>query len=220
MVAPAEAAFFRGAMMTLDQIISAFVTLLVLVDPLGLGLILLSLTPEMPAARRRALAAQACLIALLVLVGSALIGNLLLSLLGIGIPAFRVAGGLLLFAIAFEMVFSKRQERKASELAEAQYSAELAAFPIAVPLIAGPGSITACILLAGRAGPDPLQIAILIGIILLVILVTLPVLALSSGLERIMGVSGQVVFAKLTGVLLAALAMQFVLDGLAELRLP
>jgi multiple antibiotic resistance protein len=206
-------------MMTLDQVISAFVTLLVLVDPPGLGLILLSLTPEMPSARRRALAVQACLIALLVLVGSALIGNLLLSLLGIGIPAFRVAGGLLLFAIAFEMVFSKRQERKASELAEAQYSAELAAFPIAVPLIAGPGSITACILLAGRAGQDPLQIAILIGIILLVILVTLPVLALSSGLERIMGVSGQVVFAKLTGVLLAALAMQFVLDGLTELRL-
>jgi len=206
--------------MTLDQIISAFVTLLVLVDPPGLGLILLSLTPEMPAARRRALAAQACLIALLVLVGSALIGNLLLSLLGIGIPAFRVAGGLLLFAIAFEMVFSKRQERKATELAEAQYSTELAAFPIAVPLIAGPGSITACILLAGRAGQDPLQIAILIGIILLVILATLPVLALSSGLERIMGVSGQVVFTKLTGVLLAALAMQFVLDGLTELRLP
>lgn len=206
--------------MTLDQIISAFVTLLVLVDPLGLGLILLSLTPEMSSARRRALAVQACLIALLVLVGSALVGNLLLTLLGIGIPAFRVAGGLLLFAIAFEMVFSKRQERKASALAEAQYSAELAAFPIAVPLIAGPGSITACILLAGRAGQDPLQIAILIGIILLVILVTLPVLALSSGLERIMGVSGQVVFAKLTGVLLAALAMQFVLDGLAELHLP
>jgi multiple antibiotic resistance protein len=134
-----------------------------------------------------------------------LIGDWLLRALGISLPAFRIAGGLLLFAIAFEQVFEKRQERKANQAqVDADRVAGLAAFPLAIPLMAGPGAITACILLASRAGGDPRRMAALFVII--------------AFLERALGQKGQIVFARLLGVLLAALAVQYVVDGVLAIK--
>jgi multiple antibiotic resistance protein len=150
-----------------------------------------------------------------VLAGAALFGDWLLRTLGIGLPAFRIAGGLLLFAIAFEMVFEKRVRRKASEAEEATHEAHvgLAAFPLAIPLMAGPGAITASILLAGRTGGDPVRLTLLLLIIAVVVLICFMVFLLAPKLERLIGLTGQIVFTRLLGVLLAALAVQYVVDG-------
>jgi multiple antibiotic resistance protein len=205
-----------GAPLTLDQFVAAIVTLLVVIDPPGVGLIFLALTSGMPEVEKRAVAVKASAIALAVLVGAALFGGALLAILGIGLPAFRIAGGLLLFAIAFEMVFEKRQERKVSSVAGLDHRSAIAAFPLAIPLIAGPGAITAAVLLAGRTGGEVLGMALLLLTIAAVSAVTLATLLVSSHLERIVSVTTQTVFARLTGVLLAALAVQFVIDGIRE----
>lgn len=191
-------------------------TLLVVIDPPGVGLIFLALTSGMQEAEKRAVAIKASAIAVAVLVGAALIGGTLLAILGIGLPAFRIAGGLLLFAIAFEMVFEKRQERKVSSVAGVDHRSAIAAFPLAIPLIAGPGAITACVLLAGRTNGEFSAMALLLVTIGTVAAVTLVTLLVSSHLERIVSVTTQTVFARLTGVLLAALAVQFVIDGVRE----
>jgi multiple antibiotic resistance protein len=188
----------------------------VVIDPPGVGLIFLALTAGMAEADKRAVAVKASAIALAVLVGAALVGSTLLAILGIGLPAFRIAGGLLLFAIAFEMVFEKRQERKVSSVAGLDHRSAVAAFPLAIPLIAGPGAITASVLLAGGAEGDLVGISLLILTIAAVSGMTLVTLLLASHLERIVSVTAQTVFARLTGVLLAALAVQFVTDGIRE----
>ncbi|HMB09391.1 MarC family protein, partial [Saliniramus sp.] len=137
---------------------TALVTMLVTLDPLGLAPIFISLTAGMDAGQRRRIAARACLIALAILTFFGLGGQFLLDALGIGLPAFRIAGGLLLFYIAFEMTFELRAKRKQRTAVRGanQPDAEkhLAAFPLAIPLLAGPGAITATILLAGRVQGD------------------------------------------------------------------
>src|SRR5690606_23323049 len=151
--------------------ISALVTLLVVVDPLGLVPIFTSLTAKLPVASRRQVALRASLIAFLILCGAALIGDWLLRQLGIGLPAFRIAGGLLLFSLASEMVFGVRIVRESSSAEAAvdeDHVRNLAAFPLGIPLMAGPGAITAVILFAGRAYGDPVMLAGLIGVIAIV----------------------------------------------------
>jgi multiple antibiotic resistance protein len=197
---------------------SAFVTLFVVVDPPGMAPIFLGLTAGMPHATKRKIAIEACIIAFCVLAGSALFGTRLLDVLGIGLPAFRIAGGLLLFSIAFEMVFDRRQQRRKVDEAPAGPDTNIAAFPIAIPMMAGPGAITACVLLAGSTGRNWFQLALLIGIIALMVLVTLAVFAVSGILERLLGARGLAVTERLLGVLLAALAVQYVADGVMSLR--
>jgi len=197
-----------------ELLISAFVTLLVVIDPIGLGPIFIGLTSGLEEATRRKLALQASIIAFCVLAGSALTGERLLGLLGISLAAFRIAGGLLLFAIAFEMVFERRVERKADHVAK---SAHIAAFPLAIPLMAGPGAITAMVLLAGRVSGNPIGFAYLIGIMALMLVASYLVFFTSSYLERLLGNQGQAVFGRLLGVLLASLAVQYVADGVLAL---
>jgi multiple antibiotic resistance protein len=201
-----------------QELISALVTLLVVIDPPGLAGIFIGLTRGL-GPDRTAVATQACLIAFAVLAGASLIGDWLLHTLGIGLPAFRIAGGLLLFAIAFEQVFEKRHERKANQAhVGPERAAGLAAFPLAIPLMAGPGAITACVLLAGRTGGDPRRMALLFLIIAVVIGLCYLSFRAAPQLERMLGEQGQIVFARLLGVLLAALAVQFVVDGIMALR--
>ncbi len=121
------------------------------------------------------MALRACLIAAAILAGSALIGDWLLRTLSIGLPAFRIAGGLLLFSIASEMVFGVRIERQSQEAEEAieEHVRNIAAFPLAIPLMAGPGAITASVLLAGRAGGDPMHLGVLLGVIAAVLALAL-----------------------------------------------
>ncbi len=202
--------------MLADFTISALVTLFVVVDPLGLVPIFVSLTQGLPASARRQVALRASLIAFAILCGAALIGDWLLRQLGIGLPAFRIAGGLLLFSIASEMVFGVRTERLArqAEAAIDEQVRNIAAFPLAIPLMAGPGAITAAILLAGRAEGDLVRQSVLIGVSALVMAACLGAFLLGEKLTRLIGVTGNVVLERLLGVVLAALAVQFVIDGI------
>ncbi|HEY4078234.1 MAG TPA: MarC family protein [Rhizomicrobium sp.] len=199
------------------DLVPAFVTLFVVIDPIGLGPMFVGLTAGMPETAKRKIGAEACIIAFLVLSGSALFANWLLQALGISLSAFRIAGGLLLFVIAFEMVFERRQERKASD-ASPQGLSHIATFPLAVPLMAGPGAITACVLLAGRTGGSVMGLALLIGIIAIMVAISFLVFFTSGLLERLIGPRGVNVFGRLLGVLLAALAVQYVADGVLALQ--
>ena len=148
-------------------------------------------------------------------VGSALIGNWLLRTLSIGLPAFRIAGGLLLFSIASEMVFGVRIERQSRQAEDAieEHVRNVAAFPLAIPLMAGPGAITATVLLAGRSEGDPMRLAILLAVIAFVAALCAAVFLLCTPIGRLLGVTGNIVLSRLLGVLLAALAVQYVVDG-------
>src|SRR5580658_2142306 len=156
--------------MPLDFAITALVTLLVVVDPIGLAPTFLAVTEGLPRRARRDVAVRASLIAGAILVGAALLGDVLLRALGISLSAFRIAGGLLLFAIAFEMVLGVRMRREgqAAEEAVEEHVRNIAAFPLAIPLLAGPGAITATVLLAGRADRDPMLLAVLIAVVAVV----------------------------------------------------
>src|SRR5262249_32841919 len=153
------------------DLISHFVTLFVVVDPIGLTPIFLSLTHRLPAGVRWRIAWCACLIAGVILAGFALCGDWLLHQLGITLSAFRIAGGLLLFATAFDMVLGWRIERetRTAEQAIEEHVRNIAAFPLAIPLMAGPGAITATVLLAGQAAQSPWQLAVLIGVIAVIL---------------------------------------------------
>jgi multiple antibiotic resistance protein len=158
---------------------------------------------------------RACLIAAAILAGSALAGDWLLRTMSITLPAFRIAGGLLLFSIASEMVFGvriARQSKTAEEVIE-DHVRNIAAFPLAIPLMAGPGAITATVLLAGRADSDPMRLGILLGVIAVVLAICLAVFTAAGRIGKLIGTTGNVVMSRLLGVLLAALAVQYVVDG-------
>jgi multiple antibiotic resistance protein len=201
--------------MPLEFIISAFVTLVVVVDPVGLVPPFLAITDGLPKRARRSVALRATLIATAILAGSALIGDWLLRTLSIGLPAFRIAGGLLLFSIASEMVFGVRIERQAQQAEQAleEHVRNIAAFPLAIPLMAGPGAITATILLAGRSGGDSTQLTLLLAVIVVVLALCFVVFSLAGRIGKMLGTTANVVASRLLGVLLAALAVQFVIDG-------
>jgi len=200
-----------------EKLISAFITLFVVIDPPGLGPIFIGLTKGLPAAVKRKIGWEASIIAFFVLAGSALFGDTLLEKLGISLSAFRIAGGLLLFAIAFEMVFERRVERKADQSGDAGGAASIAAFPLAIPLMAGPGAITAMVLLAGRMNGDWRGLSLLMVILAIILGSCVLLFRLSTQLERLLGPQGQTVLGRLLGVLLAALAVQYVADGILAL---
>jgi multiple antibiotic resistance protein len=143
-------------------------------------------------------------------------GDQLLRQLGITLPAFRIAGGLLLFSIASEMVFGVRIERQSrtAEQAVEEHVRNIAAFPLAIPLMAGPGALTATVLLSGQAAYRPLYLAILFGVIAAIAALCFLAFLSASAIERGLGTTGNVLLSKLQGVLLAALAVQYVIDGL------
>jgi len=201
--------------MLLDYAISAVLTLFVVVDPIAMAPTFLVVTEGMPRASRRSVAVRASIIAGVILIGTALIGDWLLHTLSISLPAFRIAGGLLLFSIASEMVFGVRMRRESREAEEAveEHVRNIAAFPLAIPLLAGPGAIAATVLLAGRAGGNPLLIAILIGVVALVAASCFVAFLFAERIGRAIGRTGNIVLSRLLGVLLAALAVQYVVDG-------
>jgi multiple antibiotic resistance protein len=202
--------------MPLEYLISAAVTLIVVVDPVGLAPSFAALTAGLPAAAQRQVAVRAAIIAGMILAGTALVGDWLLRQLGISLPAFRIAGGLLLFSIASEMVFGVRIERqsKTAEQALEEHVRNIAAFPLAIPLMAGPGALAATVLLSGQAAFRPLFLAILLLVIAGVAAICLVAFLLASRIERGLGTTGNVLLSRLQGVLLAALAVQYVIDGL------
>ena len=198
-----------------DYLVSTFVTLFVVVDPVGLAPAFVAITHGLPISARRQIAIRASLIAAAILIGAAVIGDWLLARLGISLPAFRIAGGLLLFSIASEMVFGVRIERQSRTAEQALEDVRhIAAFPLAIPLMAGPGAITATVLLAAQADARPVFLLVLIAIIVVVIGLCLAVFFLASRIGPLLGTTPNVVLSRLLGVLLAALAVQFVIDGI------
>jgi multiple antibiotic resistance protein len=195
--------------------VSAFFTLFVVVDPIGLVPSFIAVTHGLPIRAQRSVALRASLIAAAVLAGSALIGDWLLHTLSITLPAFRIAGGLLLFSIASEMVFGVRINRQSQQAEDAveERVRNIAAFPLAVPLMAGPGAITATVLLAGRTDSDAIRLASLLAMIAIVLALCFTVFITASRIARLLGTTGNVVLSRLLGVLLAALAVQYVIDG-------
>lgn len=201
----------------LDHALSAFVTLFVTIDPPGLAPLFLALTAGMSRAERAQVAMRATLIAFGVLVLFAVAGIGILSVFGITLPAFRIAGGVLLFYIAFEMIFERRQERKEKSAerarADPDHIRRIAVFPLAIPLIAGPGAISATILISGSHS-EVLGRAVLIAVIAVNIAAAWLVFFLAERLDRFLGETGRIVLTRLLGLILAALAVQFAADGI------
>jgi multiple antibiotic resistance protein len=199
----------------LELSFNAFVTLMVVVDPLGLAPIFAALTRGNSPKRKRALAIRGTVIGAGILFLFALVGDVLLQALGIGIPAFRIAGGALLFLLALDMIFARpsgMRSRTVREQEEDSYEEDISVFPLAIPLIAGPGAITTVLLYTGgRSAPE---VAAVLGVLAVVLLLTLGSLLLAPRIMDLFGETGANVISRVLGVLLAALAVQFVLDGL------
>ena len=197
-------------------LITAFVTLFVIIDPLGLMPLFVALTQGMTPARRRAIALRACITGALILIVFASFGEAVLGFIGISMHAFRIAGGLLLFLTALDMLFERRTKRRegtAEQTEEEDDGEDPSIFPLAIPLIAGPGAIASMILLAGQK-PGIEGLAWICGVMLSVLIIVFLLFLTAGLLERALGRTGINVITRLLGMLLAALAVQFVLDGL------
>jgi multiple antibiotic resistance protein len=201
----------------LDVVLQSFTTLFVVIDPLGLVPVLLALTPGVRAPERRRMALKGTLIAAVILLGFALAGEPVLALLGIGLPAFRTAGGVMLLLIALEMVFERRTERRsrsADELRTVGGPDDISVFPLAIPLLAGPGAITSVMLLMARHQGEILAQATVIAVLMAVMGLCVVIFLLVEPLARLLGPTLTHVVSRLLGILLAALAVQYVFDGL------
>ena len=204
-----------NSMAGFDALVNAFTTLLVTTDPPGLAPIFLGLTVGMTRSERRQTALRGTLIGFVILAVFCVTGAGLLQLLGISLPAFRIAGGFLLFFIAFEMIFEKRQERKEKTKDTAitrDHISNLAVFPLAIPLISGPGAISATVLLSGNFS-SPVERLQLLAVIAVVFAIIFAALVIADRLDRLLGETGRAILTRLLGVLLSALAVQFVIDG-------
>ncbi len=196
----------------------AFTTFFATIGPLDTAALFPALTPQNTAGERRAMARKGCLIGAAILLFFALLGEGVLRAFGITLPALRTAGGVLLLLIAIDMVFARASggtTATADERAEAATKPDVSVFPLATPLIAGPGAIGAAILLVAEAHGDPLRIAVVIGALLAVLLLTFLLLLAATQVQKLLGVTGLHVVTRVMGVLLAALAVQFLFDGIA-----
>ncbi len=200
------------------QIISSFVALFVIIDPIGLAPLFVALTQGMTNAQRRTIALRACMIGLALLLLFGLFGEAVLQFMGISMPAFRIAGGILLFLTALDMLFERRTKRRRDQASAADDPADdPSVFPLATPLIAGPGAITTMILLTNQAGSDWLAQGLVYLVLIAVILLVLAAFLMAGLIERALGTTGTNVVTRLLGMLLAALSVQFVVDGINAL---
>ena len=204
----------------IDYLTSALATLLVVADPIFLSALFLGLTHDLSVKEKREVALRGSVIAFCILVAAGLGGAKLLWLLGISLSAFRIAGGLLLLSSAAELVFDRRSQRlqaTADAAVSVDHVRNIAAFPLAIPVMAGPGAITAMILLAGRAGGKTDYLAGLFGVAALVMLACYLSFLMAERISKIMGITGRAVITRMLGIILAALAVQFVIDGVIAL---
>ena len=202
----------------MELFISAFVTLFVVIDPPGCAPIYASMTTDASTQQRRSMAIRAVVISTAILLVFGLWGKQLLSVLGVELYSFRIAGGIMLIMIALEMVFERRtqkREDRAQKIRETPEVEDVSVFPMAMPMIAGPGSITTVMLLMARA--EGLQERLVVfGAMAAVLVLMLGALMAAGPLMAILGQKIEAVITRLLGVLLAALAVQFVIDGISE----
>jgi multiple antibiotic resistance protein len=197
---------------------SALVTFLVIIDPPGCAPIFASLTRGTSPAHRRAMAIRSSLIAWIILMFFALLGKPMLHALGISLASFRIAGGIMLFFIALDMVFERRTQRRevrAQSIEGTPQAEDISVFPMAIPMISGPGSIASAMLWVSRAD-NIAQIAVVLAAITVVMLITMAVLLAAGPLMRLIGERVEAMITRILGVILAALAAQFVIDGLKQ----
>ena len=199
-----------------ELFISALATFFVVIDPPGCAPIFASLTADAEAAHRRVMAIRSVLVATFILLVFAIFGEDLLRSLGISLEAFRIAGGIMLFLIALEMVFEKRTERRESRAEDIKARPEqedISIFPMAIPMIAGPGSIASVMLLMARSNGIEESLTVL-GALAIILVLTLVMLLLAGPMMKLLGHRIEAMITRILGVLLAALAAQFVIDGL------
>lgn len=203
--------------MTLSNLINTFVVLFVVIDPIGVTTLFAALTREGDPCYRRRMAIKGTGLAAAILIVFAVGGDYVLKALGIGIPAFNIAGGILLFLLAIDMIFARQSGLRSTtvaEQAEARYKADVSVFPLAFPLIAGPGTLTTLLLFTRQLHGNLPGQAVLYGMLVLVLALTLGALLLASPIMRLMGETGSNVVGRILGVVLAALAVQFVVNGI------
>jgi multiple antibiotic resistance protein len=198
----------------LDELVRFFVVLFVVVDPPSMAPLFATMTEGGSPGYRRRMALKSSAIAFAICVAFALGGGWFIGVMGISIDAFRIGGGVMLFLIALDMVFAREEKTTPAENAETRRRADISVFPLAFPLIAGPGSLATVLLTFGSARPDPLLYAGLVAVIATVVGLSLLVMLASPLVMRVLGVTGANVVARVAGVILAALAIQFVIDGL------
>jgi len=194
-------------------VLRSFLTMLVVVDPVGLVPMFLALASDRSAAERTRLAKRAVITAGAILLAFALGGSWLLQRLGISLGAFQVAGGILLLWIAVRMVFAEHQRETAAEEAEARSRADISVFPLAIPIIAGPGSMASIMILVGESGGFSAGLLAVLGTTGVVLVLCYAALRLSEPLVKLLGQTGVNVVTRVLGMLLAALAVQYVADG-------
>lgn len=202
-------------MTELPALIAAFTTMFIIMDPPGLVPVFIALTQGMSAEQRRTIAVRACTVAGALMILFLFVGEAVLGFIGISMDAFRIAGGILLFLTALDMLFQRRQARRADNAAEgqAEHQDDPSVFPLALPLIVGPGAITTIILLAGNA-TSAADFGAIAGVLMAVLLITFLAFLVAPTIERALGKTGLNIVTRVLGMLLAALAVQFVLDGL------
>lgn len=194
--------------------LTAFVTLFVIVDPIGLTPVFIALTRGAPGRLRRAISLRACVAAAILLALFGLLGDRLLGFVGISMPAFRIAGGMLLFLTAMDMLFERRTQRREEQGDGAEEHADPSIFPLAMPLIAGPGAMATMILLVGQSGGGWAGVSVVLAVMAAVVTITFLLFQAAGPLERALGRTGVLVVTRLLGMLLAALSVQFVIDGI------
>jgi multiple antibiotic resistance protein len=203
----------------LELFISAFITLFVVIDPVGVMPMFAALTQGAERKFRRRMAFKGTLISFMILGFFAITGDGLLDLLHISLSAFRIAGGILLFFVAIDMVLVRSSGLSSTttrETQEAEHRQDISVFPLAIPLIAGPGAITSMILLTGGGERRLQTVVVVLAVMALVLALNWILLLLSNRLVKLIGVTGAGVISRVLGILLAALAVQFVLDGITE----
>ena len=202
--------------MELATLIAAFATLFVVIDPIGLTPLFVALTQGADAAHRRAVALRASVLGFIILLLFALFGEAVLGFIGISMSAFKISGGILLLLTALDMLFERRTKRREDKVVELP---DPSVFPLATPLIAGPGAIASVILLMGEADGLAGSLTV-VGVLAVVVLCVFLLFVAGGALEKIVGQTGINVVTRLLGMLLAALAVQFILDGLLSVSWP
>jgi multiple antibiotic resistance protein len=200
--------------MDFTLLIAAFFTLFVVIDPIGLAPVYVAITQGMDAKTRRRIAARSCITAIVILTIFGLAGAAVLDFVGISMAAFRISGGILLFATALDMLFERRTQRREDKGEEAVNDPSI--FPLAMPLIAGPGAMATMILLMGQPNMDFLGYLSLVAVMMAVVACVFLLFLAAAPMERLLGDTGIKVVTRLLGMLLAALSVQFVLDGLRD----
>jgi multiple antibiotic resistance protein len=192
-----------------------FITLLAIINPIEAGATFATLTLGMGVAQQRRIAARASLTAIVILVAFGFIGEILLNALGVEFGAFRVAGGALLFSVGFGMVFAEPGTRKS--VVDDGTDRDPTVFPLAIPIIAGPGALTTMVAIISKKGESPVEVAYVVALAVIVMVITFLTMRASESLTRVLGASGVNALGRVMGIIVAAISIQLVVDGLREL---